>query len=185
MTVFFTSDTHFGHANILTRSNRGNVWGSVEEMDEGLISRWNSVVGKRDTVYHLGDFSWKPKETDAILRRLNGAILYLVSGNHDSTRIRNNSRFQLVTPMMIVKGIDDLPVTLCHYGMRVWNQSHHGALHFYGHSHGSLPGNSQSCDVGVDVPEWDYTPVSLETIRKHLETLPDYRQEDYHNVNQG
>jgi hypothetical protein len=31
------------------------------------------------------------------------------------------------------------PIVLCHYAMRVWNRSHHGAWHLYGHSRGNLP----------------------------------------------
>ena len=179
MAVFFTSDTHFWHTNILGKSARGSVWSSVEDMNEGLIERWNRKVPPNSTVYHLGDFSWKPKETTKILERLNGRV-HLIIGNHDPSATQYSPGFSSVHPIRIVKGIHPLPVTLCHYGMRVWNQSHHGALHFYGHSHGSLPGSSQSCDVGVDVPEWDYSPVSLEELQAHLETLPPYRQEDYH-----
>lgn len=57
MNIFFTSDTHFGHNNIIKLSNR--PFSSVEEMNEGLIERWNDVVGAEDIVYHLGDFSLK------------------------------------------------------------------------------------------------------------------------------
>lgn len=51
--IWFTSDTHFGHKNILRFCKR--PWNTVEEMDEGLIQNWNKVVGKDDIVFHLGD----------------------------------------------------------------------------------------------------------------------------------
>jgi calcineurin-like phosphoesterase family protein len=54
--------------------------------------------------------------------------------------------------------------------MRTWPGAHRGALHLYGHSHGTLPGNSQCCDVGVDV--WDFRPVALPAIREVLERAP-------------
>lgn len=181
MTVFFTSDTHFGHANILKKSARGFFWPTVEEMDEGLIERWNRKVTPKDTVYHLGDFSWRPKETTTLLERLNGKV-HLITGNHDPQATRFSPGFESVHPLLTLKGLHPLPITLCHYGMRVWNQSHHGALHFYGHSHGSLPGTSQSCDVGVDVPCWGYAPVSLEELQDYLRTLPPHNQEDYHRA---
>ena len=61
---------------------------------------------------------------------------------------------------MHVKMPDGLQLVLCHYAMRVWRNSHHGAIHLYGHSHGNLIGDSQSCDVGVDC--WRFSPVSIE-----------------------
>jgi calcineurin-like phosphoesterase family protein len=52
--ILFVSDTHFGHYNIIRHCNR--PW-TVEEHDEKLIEAWNSAVGKKDIVYHLGDFA--------------------------------------------------------------------------------------------------------------------------------
>ena len=66
--------------------------------------------------------------------------------------------------------VDGTRLILCHYGMRVWPAMHRGALQLYGHSHGRLPGNSLSCDIGVD--DWGYAPVSLPQIRARLATLP-------------
>ncbi len=81
MTVWFTSDTHFGHANIIKFC--GRPWDSVEEMNEGIIERWNSVVDKDDTVFHLGDVALGPiHDSLALIKRLNG-YKYLVPGNHD------------------------------------------------------------------------------------------------------
>ena len=82
--TFFIADTHFGHKAIIDYENR--PFSSVEEMDEVLISNWNSVVGKDDRVFMLGDFSFYGKR-DAImliLRRLNGRKS-LVVGNHDTS----------------------------------------------------------------------------------------------------
>lgn len=79
--VFFTSDTHFKHANIIKFCER--PFGSIEEMNEALIANWNRVVGKDDFVFHLGDFCFGGSEAwNSILDRLNGKI-YLVLGNHD------------------------------------------------------------------------------------------------------
>lgn len=69
-------------------------------------------------------------------------------------------------------------LVLLHYAMRVWNRSGRGSLHLYGHSHGNLPGDRQSCDVGVDV--FGFRPVSLAEIKHHLATLPERRPVDHH-----
>ena len=52
--VFFTSDTHFYHANIINFCKR--PFANVETMNEALIENWNAVVGVDDIVFHLGDF---------------------------------------------------------------------------------------------------------------------------------
>jgi calcineurin-like phosphoesterase family protein len=72
MTIFFTSDTHFGHQNIIDFCDR--PWRTADEMNEALIERWNRLVGPNDTIYHLGDFAMKIRDDEirAIVRRLNG-----------------------------------------------------------------------------------------------------------------
>src|SRR2546429_527154 len=79
---FFTSDTHFGHANIIPYCSR--PFASVPEMNEALIARWNDCVGPDDTVYHLGDFAMGLKSLwPEYRRRLNGKIVFTL-GNHDA-----------------------------------------------------------------------------------------------------
>ena len=80
--------------------------------------------------------------------------------------------------MMDITLPDGTMVVLCHYAMLVWSRSHHGAIHLYGHSHGNLPGDSQSCDVGVDC--WDFAPVSIEEIRVRLARSPGRAEPDHH-----
>jgi calcineurin-like phosphoesterase family protein len=84
---FFTSDTHFGHANIIKYCDRPfkHADGSpnVPHMNEALIENWNSVVHDGDVVYHLGDVALGPSDQwDRVLSRLNGYKI-LVIGNHD------------------------------------------------------------------------------------------------------
>lgn len=173
MNVWFTSDHHFGHARIIALVRR--PFASVEEMDEAMIARWNERVARDDLVYHLGDFSFR--DHTPYLARLNGQKR-LIIGNHDhSRRLAKAEGWSSVDRLLHIE-VDETPIVLCHYGMRVWNRSHHGALHFYGHSHGSLPGDSQSLDVGVDC--WDFRPVSLEEICARLATLPTRREPDHH-----
>lgn len=79
--IWFTSDTHFGHANVIGFC--GRPFALVEEMDEEMIRRWNARVRPSDVVYHLGDFAFKSKEFAAgICCRLLGHKV-LVRGNHD------------------------------------------------------------------------------------------------------
>ena len=163
--IWFTSDHHWGHANIIRFSNR--PFSNVEEMDEALVQRWNEVVKPGDMVYHVGDiFLHKDRSrAEEIRNRLAGQIC-LIKGNHESVATRMKDRFAWIKEYAEVKVDDpDAPggrrlIVLCHYAFRVWNKSHHGSWHLYGHSHGSLPDdpNSLSFDVGVDCH--DYRPIS-------------------------
>lgn len=79
---FYTSDTHFFHKKILEFCPQ-RVGLDAETMNNAIVSEWNAVVGKNDTVYHLGDFSLgKSEETKQMIQRLNGHKV-LVLGNHD------------------------------------------------------------------------------------------------------
>src|ERR1700744_1409385 len=94
--IYFTSDTHFGHENIIRYSNR--PFKDVEHMNEELVRRWNSRVGHTDIVYHLGDVAlMKGADPDSILIRLNG-IIHLCPGNHDSKKTMGHSRWASVQP---------------------------------------------------------------------------------------
>ena len=82
MKEWIISDTHWHHKNIIEYCNR--PFSSVEEMDNTMIKKWNSVVGKDDIVWHLGDFAMGTKEQiTQIVEQLNGRI-YLILGNHDN-----------------------------------------------------------------------------------------------------
>lgn len=80
--TWFTSDTHFGHKNILEYEKDARPFSTIEEMHEVLIDRWNSVVKPNDVVYHLGDFCFG-KRWIGIAERLHGRKK-LVMGNHDT-----------------------------------------------------------------------------------------------------
>ena len=78
--IFFTADTHWGHRNIIRYCQR--PFADVDEMNEALITNWNSTIGKDDIVFHLGDFAMGGSaEWCRLLERLNGRI-YLILGNH-------------------------------------------------------------------------------------------------------
>lgn len=181
---FYTADHHFGHANILKfQKNRRDTFGDIEEHDEGLIKRWNEVVSPSDTVYHIGDISFRMEEDRLleILKRLNGEIS-LILGNHDQVASKGKcrNRFRFVDKYMTVHDKDiDRKIFLCHYSMNVWNASHHGVWHLYGHSHGSLPDNpnSMSFDVGVDCH--DFYPIDSLRVAE-LMSLKNYAPIDHH-----
>ena len=170
--IFFCSDTHFGHGNIIKFCSR--PFKSTNHMNETLIQNWNSVVQPKDEIYHLGDFGMgAPHYIRNILEQLNGKK-FLIIGNHDKSTLKCADMFEWVKPLYTLKVKDTKAkggkrkVILCHYAMKVWDASHYGSYHLYGHSHGGLPeDNSLSFDVGVDC--WNFTPISYEQVREKME----------------
>lgn len=172
--IFFISDTHFGHANIIRYSNR--PFSSVEEMNNQLVQNWNALVKPDDIVWHLGDFAFmKLSEFKSLLWRLNGHI-NVVLGNHDKVIDQHSRDLLNMGKIESIQNYAELKVAgkmivLFHYGQRVWNGSHRGSIHLYGHSHGSLPPFGKSVDVGVDSKEitHEYRPVSLDEVIKYMD----------------
>ena len=87
MRIFFTSDLHLGHANILQFTSRKKKYKTIEEHDEDIIARWNKQVKPNDVVYLVGDIIWSTvKNPKEILSRLNGEK-HLIIGNHDAVKM--------------------------------------------------------------------------------------------------
>lgn len=167
MNTFFTADTHFGHNNIIKYCNR--PFSSVEEHNEVLINNWNSVVKPEDFVYHLGDFCFKDNDFDKYFNQLNGQIIF-VEGNHDKVARKHRDKFFEYWRQYKEVKINEQRITLCHYALRVWNKSHWGSWHLYGHSHGSLPDDphARSFDVGVDCH--NYYPISFDRVKEIMDS---------------
>ena len=175
--TWFTSDTHFGHANIIKHCAR--PFATAQEMDAALIANWNALVRNDDDIWHLGDFSYRSAQAPAdYLRRLNGRK-HLVWGNHDTEQSKAAPGWAS-SQAYAETTVDGTRMVLFHYGLRTWRGVGRGAIHLYGHSHGRLPGDGQSCDAGVDA--WAYSPVTLAEIREHLNTLPTRIGVDHHEA---
>lgn len=164
MTLWFTADHHFGHANIVRFCRR--PFANAAEMDEAMVERWNANVDDHDEVWHLGNFAYRcgPNRLAEIFGRLHGRAIHLVRGNLDR-------RTTLTLPWSSVQHyaetvVDGRVLVLFHYVLHEWNRSNHGSLCLHGHSHGSLAPAPTSCDVGVDA--WDFRPVSLDEILERL-----------------
>ena len=84
--IFFISDFHAKHSNIIKFCNR--PYKSSEEMTKILIENWNSIIKSDDIVFKLGDFIWSGS-WNSILEQLNGNI-YLILGNHDRKDFKNS-----------------------------------------------------------------------------------------------
>ncbi len=187
--IYFTSDTHFHHANIIKYCNR--PFSSTEEMNEVLIKNWNDTVKPEDTVYHLGDFCFARDiyAHSKILSSLNGTK-HLVYGNHDKSlrTVHEFTRhFASLSDILEIRH-HNTKIVLCHFSMRVWDKSHHGSWHLFGHSHGSLPPFGKSVDVGVDsasiTGNAEYRPFSFDEIISFM-NKQEVSEVDHHIASQA
>lgn len=142
--IWFTSDFHVGHRNIIKYCNR--PFQSVEEMDEYLLHEWHSKVSDDDTVYFLGDFSLD-RRAERVLSMLNAlpGDIHFIRGNHD-VALKNVDLPQFHSGTLEVE-IDGQRLLLSHYPFEEWSgmpfrngRIHSGSTvwHLHGHSHGNL-----------------------------------------------
>lgn len=184
--LFFTSDTHFNHFNIIEYCNR--PFATTDEMNKALIENWNKVVPRDGIVIHCGDFMLDPMNNekcyDRIANKLNGTI-YLVRGNHDTIRLRED--YQIKKNHIIWVG-DILNILIGRHNIVA---SHYPLLCFpdhynvFGHVHTLEDGNVygsdspfsdflkiceyRQYDVGVD--QNGYKPVTWKEIAKKMRTI--------------
>ncbi len=165
--IYFTSDLHLGHAGIIPACLR--PFRDVKDMNETLIANYNAIVGKNDTVYILGDLSYKvPVEAiPNLLARLKGTKI-LIRGNHDNRSCDDLYKYVKDFERITVEGMD---LTLMHYPMLSWPNRRRGAVHLHGHIHASYEYNETNRDLGirrfdVGIDANNFFPVSAKQIRE-------------------
>lgn len=161
MKYFLTSDTHFLHQRVMEfdscQKHRSFYNKDLEVMNQGIISKWNSVVSPGDTVFHLGDIACTNDKNihnnlPGILDELNGHIV-LVRGNHDTrTTVSIMREFgHEVVEYYELRHKKNL-ICMSHYQFATWNRKHHGSVQLFGHSHGTTQQFfGRQFDVGWDV----------------------------------
>ena len=177
--IWFTSDLHFGHKNIIRFCNR--PWENTTQMQKGLIDNWNNTVGDNDIIFVLGDTFWfnDSHRIRKVLSQLKGKDIYLIPGNHDDFDAYHrvdDPRIHLCKDVVCCwfteenKPIQE--IWLSHYPMMTWPHRERGVLQFFGHIHSQpdvtegvdqdLPLHWNQADVGCDF--WKWTPIDLETM---------------------
>lgn len=181
MGVFYTSDQHFGHANIIEYCNRPFV--DVLTMNEALVERWNAVVDADDEVFVLGDVAMRvvPDNTLSYVSRLNGTK-HLIAGNHDKCWEGNTKRGDWPRRYLdagfasiateATRTLAGRDVLLCHFPYA--GDSHAqdrytwarpidtGSWLLHGHVHDAWQVNGRQINVGCDV--WGHAPVAEQTL---------------------
>lgn len=169
MTHFVTSDTHFGHEAILKFKNENGSqvrpFASLTEMHHELIERWNSVVGMKDTVHHLGDVAMS-KPGLSFLRYCNGRKV-LIRGNHDIYSLKDYTAY-----FSDIRGCfyrDKLVFSHIPLHRDCLCRGYRGNVHGHLHSRQVMLDNSPDpLYFNACVEQHNYTPVALEEVRAYF-----------------
>ncbi len=185
--LWFTSDLHLCHQNILTFTKR--PWDTVEEMARGLIDNINECVAETDTLCILGDLSMRGQHEE-VMEYLGGIRcrhLQLVRGNHDLDW-SGRGVFESVDDYRDIK-YNKMRLIACHYPFMTWNGIFHGTVHVHGHIHSAGTHYNElqrergyrRYDVGVDAN--GFRPVSVAQIREFFHGMQIVTpQEDNANI---
>lgn len=180
--IWVLSDTHFNHTNILGFTDqsgekiRGSRFSSVEEMDEEMVQKWNSVVKEGDKVYHLGDvYFGSQQRADEILSRLNGKKRLIV-GNHDCIYGKGNVLQKHFQKIYLWRVFKEFGLLLSHVPVHP-DSIKGGGINVHGHIHERkvlITDGCEGCSPNtrvderyrcVSVEHTNYTPVNIEELR--------------------
>lgn len=166
--IYFTSDTHFGHENIIRFC--GRPFETAEEMDEKLIENWNSRVRCNDTVFILGDMFFRSKNVEDVLKRLKGKKRLIV-GNHDDSWMTKTdvSKYFASIDKFLETSDGQHSLTLCHYPLLTYRHPSRAYM-IHGHIHNDttqdfwplIAANERILNAGADVN--GYIPVTFDEL---------------------
>ena len=175
--IFFTSDTHFSQKN-KRRSKENMVGKTPEQIDHEYIKRWNSVVGKNDEVFHLGDFG-----NYNIIKKLNGKVT-LVCGGYEEDDFKNN--FEQFREKLIKLGFKDvvrknLILDEKYFGEKI-NLTHKPGdckkdmFNLFGHVHSLKPVTKNGFNVCLEYH--NFTPLGKEFIADYMNFVKNFSDEE-------
>jgi calcineurin-like phosphoesterase family protein len=169
--VYFTSDHHFLHNNVIEYCNR--PFSSVEEMNQYMIQKWNEKISETDLVYYLGDFAIEKRDQEKafinikkILEQLNGQKI-LIAGNHDEAYLKIYQKYFVEILNYYELEINKQKLILFHYPIEEWNGKYKNALHLHGHQHGKNSLMKNRLDVGAD--KHNFIPLSYAEVINEIQ----------------
>lgn len=202
--LWFTSDTHYNHANICSATTQWTdpvtcrEFKSLEQMNTHLVSNINEVICQDDILFHLGD--WSFGGFDQIEKFRNQIVcknIHIITGNHDHHIERNKDNIQSIfssvnkyLELTVKFGVGTMlhgeqSFILMHYPIASWNNMARGTIHLHGHVHllaDKRIGKGKVMDVGVDGN--DLRPISLGDVYRCMKNQPikSMLDSDHHEI---
>ncbi len=175
MTIWFSSDLHLSHFNIIKYCNR--PFRTIAEMNDAIIANFNKSIQPSDSIYILGDFSMggKVDYVSSLFTRINGKK-HFIFGNHDNQKvIKALCELNVIDSCQDTLGItiNGQYIWLSHFPHRSWDQSCKGSWHLYGHVHGRLDAQPYGLSLDVGVDSWGFCPVSFQQLKIKFDEMKD------------
>lgn len=169
--IFITSDQHYSHKNLIDFKREDGTslrpFTSVEEMNETLIENHNSVVGKNDKIYFLGDVVFSATALHQIMPRLNGQKI-LIKGNHDNLKMSAYAQhFKDIRAYHVMDKMILSHIPIHESSMGRWRANVHGHLHA-NLVREPICGDEDLQYMNVCVEQTNYTPISFEDVRQFI-----------------
>jgi calcineurin-like phosphoesterase family protein len=156
--VWFSSDHHFFHKNILVYQPVSRPFATLEEMHEIMIERWNNLIKRFDKVYHLGDFAFG-RANISIAARLNGNKR-LILGNHDAYPMEEYAKYF----KSIHGALHWNDCVLTHIPVHTSELEHRSKYNIHGHKHLCSIDDPRYINVNCDVR--NLTPINADELFK-------------------
>ncbi len=168
MDIWFCSDHHIGHKNIIKfEGPQGDpartLFNSIEEHNEALVENHNSVVKPEDKVFMLGDVCWNSRAVQYV-KRMNGRKI-LIMGNHD-----NQKANAYLNAFQDIKGVlyfNDLQAIMTHIPVHPGQLEYRFKCNIHGHLHSHTVGDPRYLNVAME--QINYTPINLDEVKRRLE----------------
>lgn len=179
--IYFISDTHFGHQNVIRFNNR--PFSTVDEMNETMIGNWNDRVHQNNTIFILGDMFYHCRNAEDILKKLHGKK-HLIIGNHDGSWLNEDTRKYFNTISAYLETTDGRhALTLCHYPLLSYHHDSRAYM-IHGHLHNNtnadffplLVKRERVLNAGVDIN--NFMPVTFEELCENNRLFKEQYEED-------
>jgi calcineurin-like phosphoesterase family protein len=178
--IYFSSDWHLGHKNIIKYAQR--PFTTIEDMNI-LIFNLVKKLPINSYLYFLGDLGFTTEILDYFFYEvLSPDIRFVwILGNHDFKFESNMDKYinycYDIKEYKSIK-IDNQDIFLCHYPMVTWNKSHFNSWLLYGHHHICANGTEkvfekmQGKTLNVNLEFHDYKIWSFEEIKEYMNDKP-------------
>jgi len=161
MKVFVTSNQQFGRKGAIKAYKRPFI--DVEDMDLQMVNVWNSVVGKDDIVYVLGNFAWDPETLEVIVKSLNGNIV-VISGEYDKAAQDVAEIMGIVDIDYLYNAIEEHPEAnsvLSYWPLNEWPGKKKGAYSIIGYPSTAYKTDHKNRVINCSCDLWDFKPVEV------------------------